>query len=61
MKISLMAFLKSMTVQELFLKTIYDTYHQRNNLGLIKNPWPSMKKGVLKHILAANNDEYDNQ
>ena len=56
-----MAFLKSMTVQELFLKTIYDTYHQRNNLGLIKNPWPSMKKGVLKHILAANNDEYDNQ
>jgi len=58
MKISLMAFLKNMTVSELFLKTIYDTYHQRNNQGLILDPWPPVTKGVLKRILTSNNEEW---
>ena len=62
MKINLMSFLKNMTVKELFLKAIYDCYYQRKNLGLIKNPWPHVKKvEILKILLGDNYDKEEEQ
>ena len=40
MKISFMALQRQMTIKELFLETILDSYHKLNSLGLVRNPFP---------------------
>ena len=61
MKISFSAFARSMTIHELFIKVIYESYYQRKKLGLILMPWPRVfKMGILKEILKGHeSDEED--
>lgn len=51
MKIGFMAFTKSMTVNELFLRTIQNSYEVLKRDGLIKNPWPKPNKNMIKIIM----------
>jgi hypothetical protein len=50
MKIGYMAFAKLMTVNELFLRTIINSYEVLNRAGLIKDPWPRAQKQITKII-----------
>ena len=53
MKIGYMAFIKCMTVNELMLRTILQTYDQRNLAGQIEDPWPKTLKKTIKQIMNA--------
>ena len=58
MKISYSAFAKNMTIHELFIKVIYETYYKRKKQGLIAQPWPKVfKVGVLKNILKGHESD----
>ena len=52
MKIGFMAYEQCYTIQELFLVKIMDSYKILKAKGLIKNPYPEMKKNkVMMNLL----------
>ena len=51
MKISYSAFVKTMTVNELFYQTILYSYNKLKVQKLIKNPWPKIDKEYAKKLL----------
>jgi hypothetical protein len=42
-----------MTIKELFLKTILNSYEKLKREGLIKNPWPVTKRRIMTEIMKA--------
>lgn len=57
MKISYSAFARDMTINELFLKAIEETYYKRKKEGLIAMPWPKANLHMLKLILGVQTVE----
>jgi hypothetical protein len=53
MKISYHAFLRKLTINELFYKSILKTYNARRHIHLIKNPYPiSQEQKVIMNIIS---------
>ena len=51
-----------MTIHELLIKVIYDTYYERKKKGLISKPWPRVYKyGVLKNILKHHESDHEDE
>lgn len=51
-----MALQRQMTIKELFLETILDSYHKLNSLGLIRNPYPKQSEEFFHKLLAGRVD-----
>ena len=51
MKVSYIAFREGLTIAELFMTKILETYSDRKKKGLVANPWPQIDPKMIKIIL----------
>ena len=54
MKISFEACRANKTLIEFFLTSILKTYHERNQQGLIEDPWPKVSSRMIEVLKGAD-------
>ena len=54
MKIGFMAYTKNQTINELFLRTILDSYKLLSHRGILLNPYPRVNKRFLTNLFEGN-------